>query len=111
MTLLTYADVSLESGDRLTRREFHRRYCAHPNIKKAELIEGVVYVPSPVRADSQGRPQLEMAGWLYAYAATMDEVDYADNATVILDDRNEPRPDLCLLWIDPHRDGARVNDE
>jgi len=40
----------LESGDRLTRQEFERRYQAMPPIKKAELIEGVVYVASPVRA-------------------------------------------------------------
>jgi len=44
----------LESGDRLTRQEFERRYQAMPNIQKAELIEGVVYVASPVRATSHG---------------------------------------------------------
>ncbi len=38
----------LQSGDRLTRYEFERRYEAMPHLKKAELIEGVVYVPSPV---------------------------------------------------------------
>ncbi len=40
----------LEPGDRLTREEFERRYQAMPHLKKAELIEGVVYMPSPVRA-------------------------------------------------------------
>jgi hypothetical protein len=35
----------LENGDRLTRAEFMRRYAAMPEVK-AELIEGVVYVPS-----------------------------------------------------------------
>src|SRR5262245_17111719 len=39
----------LENGDRLTRAEFERRYRAMPHLKKAELIEGVVYIPSPVR--------------------------------------------------------------
>ena len=29
----------LESGDRLSRHEFERRYTAMPHIKKAELIE------------------------------------------------------------------------
>ncbi len=42
---------ALEPGDRLTRAEFERRYAAMPHVKKAELIEGVVYVPSPVRYD------------------------------------------------------------
>jgi hypothetical protein len=31
----------LEAGDRLTRTEFERRYEAMPDLKKAELIEGV----------------------------------------------------------------------
>jgi len=39
----------LQSGDRLTRPEFERRYGADPHIKKAELIEGIVYVASPLR--------------------------------------------------------------
>jgi hypothetical protein len=38
----------LENGDRLTRPEFERRYEAMSHLKKAELIEGVVYVPPPV---------------------------------------------------------------
>jgi len=39
----------LQPGDRLNRAEFERRYHAMPDCKKAELIEGVVYVPSPAR--------------------------------------------------------------
>jgi hypothetical protein len=39
----------LENGDRLSRAEFERRYNAMPHLKKAELIEGIVYMPSPVR--------------------------------------------------------------
>ena len=35
----------LANGDRLTRAEFERRYAAMPELKKAELIEGVVNVP------------------------------------------------------------------
>ena len=46
----------LENGDRLTRDEFERRYEAMPHLKKAELIEGVVYVPSPVRYRHHGAP-------------------------------------------------------
>ncbi len=44
MAILTSPYPSLESGDHLTRDEFHRRYVARPDIKKAELVEGVVYV-------------------------------------------------------------------
>jgi hypothetical protein len=37
----------LENGERLTQPEFHRRYSQRPDLRKAELIEGVVYLPSP----------------------------------------------------------------
>ena len=40
--------LPLEHGDHLTREEFERRYEAMPHVRKAELIEGVVYMPSPV---------------------------------------------------------------
>jgi hypothetical protein len=43
----------LDNGDRLTRDEFERRYAAMPNLKKAELIEGVVYVPAALRYDKK----------------------------------------------------------
>ena len=36
----------LENGDRLTVAEFERRYEAMPELKKAELINGVVHIPS-----------------------------------------------------------------
>jgi hypothetical protein len=45
----------LESGDHLSREEFERRY-TESNIKKAELIEGVVYVASPLRFTSHSEP-------------------------------------------------------
>jgi hypothetical protein len=54
----------LENGDRLTRDEFERRYEAMPHLKKAELIEGVVYVPSPVRQKYHGRQHCHLLTWL-----------------------------------------------
>src|SRR3954454_7624147 len=46
----------LENGDRLTRAEFERRYDAMPHLKKAELIEGIVYIPSPDFYLPEGNP-------------------------------------------------------
>ena len=86
----------LEAGDRLTRGEFERRYGACPHIKKAELIEGVVYVPSPVRYDSHGQPHAALLGPLLLYAAHTPGVGIADNATVRLDLDNEVQPDVLL---------------
>ena len=48
--------LSLENGDRLTRGEFGRRYATRPDIKKAELIEGVVYMSAAVRITGHGEP-------------------------------------------------------
>jgi Uma2 family endonuclease len=91
---------ALENGDRLTRAEFERRYGAMPDLKKAELIEGVVYVPSPVRHRQHGSPHAHLIGWLFQYAANTPGVEIGDNSSVRLDLDNEPQPD-ALLFIDP----------
>ncbi len=93
-TLLTIPP--LENGDRLTRYEFERRYHAMPNLKKAELIEGVVYVASPLRIKSHGEPHAYIIGWLATYKAATPGVGLADNATVLIDADNEPQPDALL---------------
>ena len=93
---ITTTVLPLESGDRLTRAEFERRYHAMPHIKKAELIEGVVYVPSPVRSTSHAQPHGFMITWLGVYAAATPGVELNDNATVRLDLDNEPQPDALL---------------
>ncbi|OKH40606.1 hypothetical protein NIES2119_02145 [[Phormidium ambiguum] IAM M-71] len=86
----------LENGDKLTRREFERRYQAMPEVKKAELIEGIVYMASPVRAKKHGKPHSWIIGWLVAYEAATPGVETLDNATVRLDADNEPQPDASL---------------
>lgn len=99
----------LKNGDRLTRFEFERRYQAMPGIKKAELIEGTVYMPSPVHANAHARPQNIIAGWLMTYDAHTPGVLSYDNATVQLDLDNEPQPD-ALLRIDEACGGqSRIN--
>ncbi len=101
----------LNSGDRLSRAEFERRYANRTDIKKAELIEGVVYVAPPVRVKQHGRPHSHVVTWLGMYKAHTPGVDMADNATLQLDLENEPQPD-ALLWIDEKRGGqARVTDD
>jgi Uma2 family endonuclease len=87
----------LESGDRLTRPEFERRYHAMPQVKKAELIEGVVYVPSPLRFEPHARPHGHFITWLGVYEALTAGVKMGDNPTVRLDLDNEPQPDAVLL--------------
>ena len=90
----------LESGDRLTREEFERRYEASPQVKKAELIEGVVYVASPVRFTQHGKPHGIVMGWLATYAEQHPESELGDNSTMRLDNDNEPQPDALLRYGD-----------
>lgn len=95
--------LPLQSGDRLSRAEFERRYQAHPELK-AELIEGVVYVSSPVHFKKHANPHFALIGWLAAYQAGTPGVLGGDNATLHLDFENAPQPDV-LLRLEPQVGG------
>jgi Uma2 family endonuclease len=100
----------LAAGDRLTRTEFERRYSAMPHVKKAELIEGVVYMPSPVSAQ-HSRPHADILTWLGRFRTSTPGVDLHDNVTVRLDMDNEVQPD-ALLRLEPEAGGrSRINAE
>jgi Uma2 family endonuclease len=86
----------LLAGDQLSRTEFERRYHAHPEIKKAELIEGIVYMPSPVTYGRHANPHHSLVTWTGIYRAATPGVEAADNATVRLDNENEVQPDILL---------------
>ena len=88
----------LENGDRLGREEFERRYTAS-NIKKAELIEGIVHVASPLRFTSHGKPHSQIIGWLVTYQSMVTGLEVGVEPTVRLDDDNEPQPDAVLFRI------------
>jgi Uma2 family endonuclease len=100
---------ALRAGDRLSREEFERRYEAMPQVKKAELIEGVVYMPSPVSTENHGAPRAALIGWLVYYQSKTSGVQVADNATVRLDWDNEPQPDAFLRILSSH--GGQTRDE
>src|SRR5262249_25698748 len=100
----------LEHGDRLSGPEFLRRYEAMPALKKAELIDGVVYMPSPVSAENHGEQHAMLMLWLMLYRGRTRGVRVFDNTTVQLDLENFPQPD-GLLIIDPRCGGqAFIND-
>ena len=101
----------LENGDRLTRTEFERRYRVLPEVKKAELVEGVVYMASSVRYQQYGKPHSQIITWLQVYAAATPGVEVADNTTVRLDLDNEPQPD-ALLRLDEGVGGrSRISED
>ncbi|HET6382034.1 MAG TPA: Uma2 family endonuclease [Armatimonadota bacterium] len=101
----------LEQGDRLSRAEFERRYEGRPEIKKAELVEGRVYLSSPVRYPDHGRPHADVVTWLGVYRAATPGVDGADNATVLLDDENEYQPDSFLRLEPAHGGRSRLTSD
>lgn len=96
----------LLNGDHLTQAEFHRRYVAHPEIRKAELIEGVVYVASPVHFQ-HGEPHSAINFWAVAYQSATPGIRVADNTSTLIDGDNEVQPDVAI-WIDKAR-GGRVD--
>src|SRR2546430_17117364 len=87
----------LEAGDRLSREEFEQRYERMPLVQKAELIEGIVYMPSPVRARRHAFPHNHLGTWLGTYASETPGVECGDNSSIRLDLDNEPQPDLVLI--------------
>lgn len=101
----------LENGDRLNRLEFERRYSAWPDVKKAELVEGVVYLPSPVRMKEHAKPHGQIVTWLGTYAARTPGVEMGDNGTLRLDLDNEPQPDAVLRVLEDHGGRSRVDED
>lgn len=105
------APPPLEGGDRLTRREFERRYQTLPKRWKAELIEGVVFMASPVHYQSHSEPHGHIIGWLTVYCAATSGVRLGDNATVRLDVDNEVQPDALLRLKSNVGGGSRISED
>ncbi len=99
----------LVNGQHLDQPAFHERYEAMPPETRAELVGGVVYMPSPMRLD-HGKPSRFVAGWLFQYETQTPGVEGADGATVKLDRKGEPQPDHLML-IPAKLGGRSVVDE
>ncbi len=99
---------ALENGDRLTVAEFMRRYEAAPGVRKAQLIEGFVHMPSPVNATHHAKPDGIIQLWLGTYSLDFPELEVYPNATLVLDGDNAVQPDAILcqpgagakVWLD-----------
>src|SRR3954465_453018 len=85
----------LENGDSLDAREFLRRFEALPHVKKAELVEGIVFMGSPV-SSFHGQTDNLVQTWLGTYAASTPGVQCCTNTTVRLDSDNVFQPDALL---------------
>ncbi|MBE7501104.1 MAG: Uma2 family endonuclease [Verrucomicrobiales bacterium] len=102
--------LPLENGEVLHSREFLFRYERMSRVKKAELIEGVVFMGSPVSVH-HARPDGIIHAWLATYASRHPGTEALANVTVILDSENTLQPDSLLRRLPAHGGLSRVNAE
>ncbi len=99
---MSAAAPPLEAGEHLDQPTFHARYLAMPPGTRAELVGGVVYMPSPVSI-RHCTSHAEVMGWLIVYKASTPGVSVMDNGTTILGNDSEPQPDAALRTTDGGR--------
>ncbi len=99
----------LENGDHLDQQTFHARYQAMPEDCRAELIGGIVFMPSPQKMPHSKAQQLVIR-WLDEYTEATPGTDALVNNTQILGPESEPEPDACL-FITPEAGGKVFVDE
>jgi Uma2 family endonuclease len=102
-TTTTAAPARLVEGQRLDQPAFHALYEAMPRGTRAELIDGVVYMPSPSSLE-HGEAQVPVIVWLSYYAENTPGVRAMHSGTTILGWKSEPQPD-CSLRILPECGG------
>src|SRR5437764_10733476 len=90
--------IPLENGDRLDQKTFHERYEAMPPGTRAELIGGIVFLPSPLKRPHSRHHSL-LNHWLATYEDATPGTECHDNATTILDEEAESQPDAGLLIV------------
>lgn len=94
----SYLPTRLQNGDRLTLSEFKQLYANSPKIRRAELIEGVVYVASPVYLP-HSTAQAQIITLLSVYHGQTPNTKVVGEQSVQLDNDNEVQPD-ALLWYE-----------
>ncbi|HEX2747136.1 MAG TPA: Uma2 family endonuclease [Verrucomicrobiales bacterium] len=103
--------LPLENGDRLSAVEFLRRFQAMPLVKKAELVDGTVHMPSPVSLTQHALPDIILQTWLGTYMASTPEVTGGANATVRLNSQDIPQPDSLMMIRPEYGGAARIGDD
>jgi hypothetical protein len=98
----------LAAGDKLSREEFLRRWEAHPEIKNAELIGGIVYMPSPVSVE-HGDMDGDVGTWLGTYKVASRGTASGHNTTSFLLD-DTPQPDINLRILPEFGGSSWVED-
>lgn len=90
----------LEPGDHLTVAEFERRYQAMPDLKKAELIDGIVYIPTRFGECIRGVSRFNLIAWLGIYHVFTPATAAGAHCTLKLPrGENMPQPDMHLRML------------
>jgi Uma2 family endonuclease len=96
----------LYPGQRLSRDEFLRRWEAMPELKKTELIGGMVYMPSPISVD-HGNTDGRLGTFCGVYSAYTPVCTHDVNTTwLMLED--SPQPDESLRILAEYGGHSRV---
>ena len=98
----------LRDGDRLTSEEFLRRWEAMPDLKHAELVDGIVHMPSPV-GRHHSRCQFIFSTWLGNYELKTPGCEGGSEGTWLMSRKDVPQPDISLR-ISPEY-GGQSKDE
>jgi len=76
----------------MSSEEFLERWERMPALKQAELLEGMVYMASPIRIE-HGYWDRRVSAWLSLFVDRVHGLGAATNTTVDLGERNVPQPD------------------
>ncbi len=101
----------LENGDQLGADEFLRRYSAMPQMKKAELIQGIVYIPRAVNFELHAVPDGLLQGWLGSFGISTRGVQHGTNGTVRLSFSDVPQPDGVLRILPAFGGQTRMDSD
>lgn len=101
--------TGLVTGDRMDVGEFLRRWEELPELKKAELIDGSVYVPSPVTLEHARRDK-RILWWLTQYSDATPGCECGENGTWLMLD-SAPQPDAFLRILPSHGGQSRDVDQ
>lgn len=99
--------TELVTGERMTVEEFLRCWEELPDLKNAELIDGVVHVASPVSRE-HGSIDTLIHWWLAHYAHATPGCHAGNNSTWLMLD-SAPQPDAFLRILPAH--GGQSGDD
>ena len=99
---------TLVEGQRLDQPTFHSLYEAMPPGTRAELINGVVLMPSPV-GPAHGRAHFPTIAWLSYYVENTPGVEGMDNTSTAMGIKSEPQPDVLLRILSDYGGRTRAD--